>query len=537
LESIEIRSAVGRKLAIHFGTPGHELFGFYHPPAEGRWRGVGVVLVNPIGTDQTRADRPYRHLAERLAAAGFACLRFDLYGTGDSGGDENAPDLARLWLRDIGSAADELRARSGAIKLALVGLRLGGTLAATFAAERGDVDSLVLWSPYVSGAAFVAENTKLHKLYARIEPQMAGAPPSPPNGEEALGLFLPRALIEGLSQLDLLQAVRRPAQRTLVIDGGGLAGRDALLTRLTELGAAPEMRVHLGHKFLIMVSHRGLVPDEILESIVSWLSTAYPADVAPHSPVPRPTGPAPANERPFLYGGARPLFGILTPGDAGHADPALPQILLSNAGCVNRSGPHRAYVRMARRWAGLGYDVLRVDLSGIGDSPVEPGAQENVTYPPSGAHDLSEAMRALGSQRIVIAGLCSGGDYAFQMGAKHPSVVGAWLLNPRTFLVLELAAVESGALPTTPVEGVPTTLRGMAARGVKTVLVVSRNDPGVAYCDANAAEAMRSLAGVPGFTRVDLDGADHSFTPVAIQAQVSNLLTEHLLGGQFARAG
>jgi hypothetical protein len=72
----------------------------------------------------------------------------------------------------------------------------------------------------------------------------------------------------------------------------------------------------------------------------------------------------------------------------------------------------------------------------------------------------------------------------------------------------------------------------MAAKGVDTVLVVSRNDPGVAYCDANAAETMRSLAGVPGFTRVDLDGADHSFTPTAIQARVSDLLTEHLTGAR-----
>jgi alpha-beta hydrolase superfamily lysophospholipase len=525
---MEIRSAVGRKLPIHFGAPGHELFGFYHPPAEGRWRGVGVVLVNPIGTDQTRADRPYRHLAEKLAAAGFACLRFDLYGTGDSGGDESVPDLAREWLRDVGLAADELRARSGAHALALVGLRLGATLAAAWAAERGDVASLVLWSPCVSGAAFVAENTKLHKLYARIEPQMAGAPPSPPGGEEALGIFLPQALIDGLGQLDLLKLPRRPALRTLVIDGGGLVAKDALMAHLTELGAAPELRAHPGHKFLIVVSHRGLVPDDILDSIVGWLSAAHPADVAPRAPAERAPGPAPANERAFLYGAARPLFGIMTPANPALADPGRPQILLSNAGCVNRSGPHRIYVTMARRWAALGYDVLRVDLSGIGDSPVEPGAQENVTYPPSGFADLAEAMRALGSGRVIIAGLCSGGDYAFRLGASDSNVVGAWLLNPRTFLVLELAAVESGALPATPVDGVATTLRDMARRGVDTLLLVSRNDPGVAYCDANAAEAMRALAGVPGFTRVDLDGADHSFTPVAIQARVSDLLTEHL---------
>ena len=94
----DIRAAVGRKQAIHFGAPDRPLFGFYHPPKDGPWRGVGVVLCNPLGTDQTRSERTYRHLAERLSATGFACLRFDLFGTGDSGGDEHAPGVVRAWI-------------------------------------------------------------------------------------------------------------------------------------------------------------------------------------------------------------------------------------------------------------------------------------------------------------------------------------------------------------------------------------------------------------------------------------------------------
>ena len=65
MKPIEIRSASGRKEAIHFGRSGRPLFGFYHPPAEGAWRGTGVVLCSPIGTDHTRSDRTYRHLAEQ----------------------------------------------------------------------------------------------------------------------------------------------------------------------------------------------------------------------------------------------------------------------------------------------------------------------------------------------------------------------------------------------------------------------------------------------------------------------------------------
>jgi dienelactone hydrolase len=186
---------------------------------------------------------------------------------------------------------------------------------------------------------------------------------------------------------------------------------------------------------------------------------------------------------------------------------------------------------MARSWAQLGYDVLRVDLSGIGDSPVAPGAPENVTYPPGGLDDLDQAIRATGSDRIVLAGLCSGGDYAFQLGGRDPRVIGAWMLNPRTFCVLDLAAVESGdgSPPTTAVGDVPRHLREMADKGVDTLLVVSTADPGVAYVDTHAGPAMRALRETAGFQRVDIPGADHTFTPVTIQDKVSDLLTRHLL--------
>jgi alpha-beta hydrolase superfamily lysophospholipase len=531
VEPIEIRTASGRKRPIYFGAEGRPLFGFYHPPREGPWRGVGVVLCPPIGTDRTRSDRAYRHLAERLAEAGFACLRFDLFGTGDSGGDESAPGLLQSWLDDVGLAIQELRARSGAQKVSLVGLRLGATLAMLYAAERGPVDSLVLWSPYVSGSGFVSEATKLHKLYLRIEPSLAGATPTQLDGEEALGMLLPRALVDDLSKIDLLVARRRPARRTLFIDGGNVQWRDALMARLRELGAEPELRSHPGHKFLITVSHRATVPDEILQSIVGWLAATYPESLAPR-PVPaRASGPAPSGERPLRLGADSQLFGILTPADPSKARAGRPPILVLNAGVVNRSGVHRMTVRMARRWASLGFDVLRVDLSGIGDSPAAPGAADSVTYPARAFEDIAEAIRALGAPRVIVAGHCSGGDYAFQVGARDPHVAGAFILNPRTFCVLELSAVEGGAgAPVTEtVEDVPRTLRAMAERGVDTFLLVSPHDPGVAYVDAHAAQSMRALDGVSGFRRIDVPTTDHAFTPVDAQGRVSDVLTEHLL--------
>jgi alpha-beta hydrolase superfamily lysophospholipase len=528
--SLEIRTATARKQPLYFGAPGRTLLGFYHPPAAAvARRDTAVVLCAPIGTDHVRSDLTYRHLAERLAAMGFPCLRFDLSGTGDSGGEDQSAGLVRSWLDDIGLAVDQVRTRSGAHAISIVGLRLGATLAAAAASERGDVDSIVLWSPCVSGAGYVTEVTRLHTLYTRIEPHVGNAPRPAADGAEALGMFLPRVLMGELGTLDLLRATRRPARQAMVIDGGNLTARDALVSHLSELGAETELRSHPGHKFLVTVSHRQVVPDEILASITSWLDGVHPATVPARPDEARPFSEGPAGERPLIFGSRHPLFGILTPADPAAAGSDRPSIVIANAGCVNRQGPHAMFVRMARRWAALGFDVLRIDLSGIGDSPVAPGGKENVTYPDSAMPDLEEAIRVAGHQRAIVVGLCSGGDYAFQLGRTGGSLAGSFILNPRTFGVLDLASVESGAPPTTPVAEVPGTLRSMAERGVDTTLVVSRGDPGVAYVDAHAGDAMRALTAIDGFARFDIDGADHPFTPVTVQKQVSDLLTERLV--------
>jgi alpha-beta hydrolase superfamily lysophospholipase len=531
-ERLEILRGAGRKEPIYFGVPGRPLFGFHHSPREEeRRRRVGVVLCAPIGTDHVRSEWIYRSLAERLAAVGFPCLRFDLSGTGDSSAQEPGADPVRTWLEDIDAAAKELRARSGASGIALFGIRLGATLALTYASTRADVDSLVLWSPCVSGDAFVEELRRLHAVYTRIEPHVGRAPPPGDGSGEALGLRLPAPLVESLSTLDTSQLTSRPAARALVIDGGGVPKLDQLLDRMRSLGTDTAVEKHPGHKFLVTVSHRQVLPEEPIASVARWLDHVHAevgcGRVQPSAPVHGPAG-----ERALVFGSRHPLFGILTPAAGAAPRDSRPAIVIANAGCVNRQGPHAMFVQAARQWANRGFDVLRVDLSGIGDSPAAQDVKENLTYPPSGFDDLTEALRATGRSRAIIAGLCSGGDYAFQLGWRGPGgvaeVVGAWILNPRTFCALDLTAVESGSPPTTPVGDVPRALQSMAERGVDTVLIVSRGDPGVAYVDAHAADEMKALSRVGGFTRVDLEDADHPFSPVSVQERVTDLLTGRL---------
>jgi alpha-beta hydrolase superfamily lysophospholipase len=515
-----------KRVPCHFAGG---LFGFYHPPI-GTSRRCAVILAAPIGTDFTRADRPYRHLAEDLAAQGFPALRFDPRGCGDSSGDLSDEKLVRRWIADLGHAREWIVRESGASQIAIVGLRIAATVAATFASESGAVDSLVLWNPCMSGRAFRTEVVKLHKLYARMEPHFIFHP-LPDGDEEALGLPIPASLAAGLDELDLFSLTKKPAAQALVIDGGNFRDRDRLLDHLRSLGTDTVCQPHPAQKFLVTVSHRGTLPAAVLASIVRFLDEKHPARGEIST---RATISENASDRPIDFGDDHPLFGILNRAAPDSRRQGRPAIVLANAGTVNRSGPHRLYAQMARRWSAVGFDVLRIDLSGIGDSPTF-GAEENLCYPPTGIGDLQDAMTWLAGEKIadrfVIAGLCSGGDLAFQTALRDPRVAGAVILNPRTFCVLDLQSVEAehGEPPSATVENVPRALRKIADNGIETLLVVSERDPGVHYVDTHFAADTAALAGVRGFSRVDLPGADHTFTALWAQARVGDLVAEHLI--------
>jgi dienelactone hydrolase len=513
-------------VAFFFGEGDRALFGAYDAP-EGAPRGA-VLLVNPVGDDALRAHRPLRHLKARLVEAGFAVLRFDFHGTGDSHGDERDPDRVRTWLCDIGLALAELRRRSGATSVDVVGLRLGATLALAAAATDDDIDGVVAWGPYACGADFHRDATRLFKLHRMLEPAgFSGGPSSRPDGEEAFGFLLTHETIAQLSTLDVRALGRAPAKRVLVLgDGSNARGEEEICARLTTLGVATERRVvPRSMQALVDIPHKARLPEEAIGTTVTWLCTGR--------------RDASAREKPVCYGRRRG-FGIL---HMPRRPSSLPPIVLTSAGAVHRVGPHRLYVKLARRFAALGFTVLRVDLSGIGDSPPGADGVENVTYPRDGYDDLREAMDWIGErtdqQRLILAGLCSGGDFAFQMALRDERVRGALILNPRTFCVLSLAEVEtgnnelviaaaerarSGATP------VPVSLRRMVERGVETLLVVSENDPGVHHVDTTSGDAMRALRELPGFHREDVPGADHNFTSLWAQETVVDLCARHLQG-------
>ncbi len=136
-------------------------------------------------------------------------------------------------------------------------------------------------------------------------------------------------------------------------------------------------------------------------------------------------------EQALLLGPRKSMVGVITPASAQAAVPNAPFVVILNAGIIHRVGPNRMHVLLARALAAAGFGVLRVDLSGLGDSEAR-----NDALPPLDATmadireilDMLQATRQV--QRVVLVGLCSGADHSIIYAGTDERVVGVALMDP-----------------------------------------------------------------------------------------------------------
>jgi pimeloyl-ACP methyl ester carboxylesterase len=136
--------------AFHFDVDSDQCFGLLYEPNQ--VTGMGFVVCHSYGIEFLTLRRIERAIARTLAAMGHPVLAFHGRGYGDSTGDLADATLAR-HLEDVRSAAEMLRAETGASQLGLIGGRFGSLMAGLMARE-GDVDRLILFSPEFSGAKY-----------------------------------------------------------------------------------------------------------------------------------------------------------------------------------------------------------------------------------------------------------------------------------------------------------------------------------------------------------------------------------------------
>jgi pimeloyl-ACP methyl ester carboxylesterase len=407
------------------------VFAWLHRAAFECETGVGLVIVPPFGYEAVCAHRALRHLAITAAEAGVVTVRVDLDGTGDSAGDDLDPDRVARWIASIGLAADLARAR-GATRIVIAGVRLGALLGAVAAGARADVAGLVAIAPVVTGKRWLREMKALQQaLGLPPAPEGRELPPADAGVQEVIGFAVTPATQAALGAIELDKLAAPPAPSVLVIDRDDLPASDRWIAHLRGQGADVDARRMHGYVEMVLDPHKAEVPVAIVAAVVEY-ARARPAiaDVAP-----APAAPTASRldggrfvEEPVLIDGALAAIATRPAGAA----PARALVLL-NAGCVRRIGPNRLNVALARRLAAEGTLVVRVDLSGIGDSPARPGTEERLVYFDHALADVAAILawcRERGAPRAYVSGLCSGGYYALRSPAAGEPWAGAIIVNP-----------------------------------------------------------------------------------------------------------
>lgn len=556
---------------VWFGPDDERTFGWLHRPANGDAQGA-VLLCPPLGYEYICAYRAYVLLAELLADAGFAVLRFDYHGTGDATGDGDDPDRVGASIRTIGHARDEI-ARHTDAPVSAVAMRAGALFACAAAVVR-PFDRLVLWDPATSGRGFIKEMQLLRMIGMGIPDEQRTD-----GSFESAGVDYSAETVAALKGLDIAKLEGRFATEILLAARATREPSSGVSTTLGRAADTVDRLVAIGQEQLIdVVSAQSVVPTETIGALVDWFagrvgagarfSVGPVADDAHRSIVGRAEdGQAIIEEARFI--GEPGLFVMTTtPSDGGHG----PWIVGLNNSIDHHIGPNRMWVELARDLAANGGRFARVDLSGIGDSGVRPGQGAHITYAPEHFADvtlIASTLEQNDPHDVVLTGMCSGGYLSVDVAAVF-GVRAIYPINPELdFVPADLLAGEpapraapaarrwtralSGSniaarldpkipplawtvidrlgIRASPARG----LHRLVERGVDTTLFFG-DDEVLAKLQRRARADLRTLEGSPGFRLLVIAGMDHALMRTKERKRLHAQLVHEIVATHIAPA-
>lgn len=602
-------STVTRGTPLYFGTAERPLFGMIHRPATGTSRGdVGVVVCNPFGYEQICAHRSLRHLAERLAADGTPALRFDYDGTGDSAGSDWDAERLLAWVKSVHHAIAAMLCEPGISGVAVVGVRLGALVGALGSLGQDAVRGYAAVAPVVNGKAYVRELKALQRTLHLTE---APTDAKKHEGvEEAVGFVLTADTRSSLSAVDLLKLERPPARRVLLVDRDDFPPNEKLASHLTELGAEVARERLPGTVEMLADPHKNKVPDAMWNAVVTWVrelraASAPAVDGAAREdqtqasfPAARAAGRA-IVERATFVDPERRLFAVVSAPAGPDGQPDLRggrALLWLNAGSIAHIGPNRMTVALARSFASDGWVVVRMDVSGIGESAPAPGEEENVVYTERSRADTRAALgflRDLGAKESHAIGLCSGAYNALKAAVAGQAWDTVVMVNPATFFwkpgmsldfeyresrvkreasrykraaldpkswlkllrgkvkvealvqilsrravaIAETSAREIARRVGRPMpDDLGAELETVAKRGVPMHFVFASGEPGLELLETQGGGVARRLRARGRITLEIIEGPDHTFTPLWAQEKLASVLARHFGRARSSRA-
>lgn len=416
-----------RDQSIWLGTDQRPVFARLTMPATSTSRG-GVVISPPIFRDARASRQALRELAFVLAEDGFTVLRFDHFGTGDSGGELDG-DFLNAWNHQIVESVAVLRSM-GLREISAVGMRLGATILVTAATQHSlNLTSIVLWDPCETGRAYLREMNAFETL-RRQERSV-----DPGSGLTTSEFVLNDDASESIRSLTLLDTPpEHVASRVLII-----AREDRpVTTRFTgqySSGSVTWEVTDEQHDVLEVELPSSVLPRRTIARIRDWFQAstagAEPVvafDGAAMSPTIAGDGPSLFREHAINVA-PRGLFAMVCePVSAARG----PWIVMINGINEDHVGPARIWVDLSRRWASYGLRCVRFDFAGLGESErLDALMREDAKNTP--LEDIRSVVRELSRDdptNVVFAGICTGAQKALEI-AESLGSRGVCTINPQ----------------------------------------------------------------------------------------------------------
>ena len=185
---------------VEIAGPLGTLRGMFHRP-DGDAPAPAVLMLHGFTGQHIEQDRLFVQMGRHLAAAGFAALRVDFYGSGDSDGDFDEFTV-HTEVADAVAMLDWLSAQPGvaADRIAVLGLSFGGGVTSLLAGQDDRPRGIALWN-----------------ALGLPDRHFGDVPHEGPEAGVFGGLRVGRAFFEAVEHLDITGTLRNYAGPGLVI--------------------------------------------------------------------------------------------------------------------------------------------------------------------------------------------------------------------------------------------------------------------------------------------------------------------------------